>query len=358
MKGSVLSILFAPSVLGFQYSSPLTNIGNPHNSLAAVRHPRVAFSPLSNQNFVARSKWSRANVFSLGMAAEEDDAAASEEKEADKKEDAAPTMEEKIAGRKKRVIGGYKIMTATFALFGSMLIAKTKTPFFGAPSLMAAGISYIMIGAAENDRLASDTYKRLNIALFEFGAAGFLAGVGMRLGVSFNFSAAWLLMFFVSIVNSIKGYGYGLKGWELGDAGAGADLTNGMKANLKTMTQIPNIKSAGYLVATLFIGFLKMQKLVQVFCGRSLSQIVNPLIGLARLMVMTIALFTLKDAADRDRLEGTTFIQLNALSSLSFLSWATFHGTAGTPLRPALGAISGFTAINAVLSQLKKKKAE
>lgn len=348
MKGWILAILFAENALGFQ-----TKIGN-HNSLAveiAVPCPRVAFSlaSISDQN-LARAQW-RTSV-PLSMA---EDGAASDEKAADNEQ---TSLEEKIAGRKKRLIGGYKVMTAAFASFGSMLIATTKVPLFGAPSLMVAGISYIMIGAAENNRLASDTYKRLNIALFEFGAAGLLAGLGMRLGATVKLNAAWLLMFFVAVVNSIKGYGYGLKGWELGDASASEDLIKGMKLTLKTMVQIPNIKSAGYLAATLFIGFFKLQKLGEVFCGQGLSKIVTPLIGLARLMVLTIVLFTLKDAADRDRLEGTTFIQLNALSSLSFLAWAAFRGTAGTSLRPLLGAISGFTALNGVLSLTKKMETE
>ena len=35
---------------------------------------------------------------------------------------------------------------------------------------------------------------------------------------------------------------------------------------------------------------------------------------------MTTVMYTLKDASDRDRLSGTTFVQLNLLAAAAFLS--------------------------------------
>ena len=45
---------------------------------------------------------------------------------------------------------------------------------------------------------------------------------------------------------------------------------------------------------------------------------------LARFGLMTTVLYTLKDACDRDRLSGTTFVQLNFVASAAFLSIALY----------------------------------
>lgn len=252
----------------------------------------------------------------------------------------------KLAGRKKRVIGGYKIGSVAYGLFALIMLITTRQPFYSAGPLVTSGVSYIMIGAAENDQLKSDTYKRLNIALIEYGLVGFIAGMTMKLNV------AWKFACFVLFVNSIKGYGYGLKGWELGKACAKDDMISGMKYNLKAMFKIPNIKSAGYLAATLTVGVLKLRKLAEVLkisrTGGGSYILGTRLFSLARMMVLTIVMFTLKDAADRDRLEGTTFIELNALASISFALWAAYLSS------PIFGIFSAFTTINMV-SSIKKK---
>jgi hypothetical protein len=74
-------------------------------------------------------------------------------------------------------------------------------------------------------------------------------------------------------------------------------------------------------------------------------------------MLLTIVLFTLKDASDRDRLEGTTFIELNALASLTFGSWAIYEKII-TPIGGLLGFLSAFTAFNGLTSQMRKSKKE
>jgi len=265
----------------------------------------------------------------------------------------AKVTPEKIAGRKKRVIAGHKILVAGYLAFGAIFSAISRQPFFGTGPLLASGVSYIMIGAAEKSRLSSDTYKRLNIGLFEFGVTGFLAGILMKL------SPLWALTCFIAVVNSIKGYGYGLKGWELGDASAKDDLTNGMKKNIGLLTKVPNLKSAIYLAGTLAVGTLKLMKLAEIFniIKMSGSTIVlgTRLFRLAKLMMMTIVMITLKDAADRDRLEGATFIELNALASLTFGTWA-FYESVFTPIGGFLGCFSAFTAFNGVSSKMKKSK--
>lgn len=257
----------------------------------------------------------------------------------------------KVRGRKQRVITGYRLSMALFAVFGAVIAALSRQPLYGTGPLLAAGVSYILIGAAQNDRLSSETYKRLNIGLFEFGTVGLLAGYLMKL------SPAWGIACFIGIVNSIKGYGYGLKGWILQNNSAKDDLTEGMKGNIKTMAKIPNIKSFGYFLGTGAVGFLKVAKLLEVFTlikgSANPNTIGTRLFRLSKLMILTIIMFTLKDAADRDRLEGTTFIELNFLSSITFAIWSTYEKIT-SPVGGLFAALSAFTAFNGISSLSKK----
>jgi hypothetical protein len=267
----------------------------------------------------------------------------------------AKVTPEKVAGRKKRVIAGYKILVTGYLAIGVAIGAISRQPFYGTGPVLASGVSYIMIGAAENSQLSSDTYKRLNIGLFEYGATGILAGILMKL------NPLWALTCFIAVVNSIKGYGYGLKGWELGDACAKEDMSNGIKSSIEGLTKVPNLKSAVYLAGTLAVGTLKLAKLAEIFNIIKMSGspyvLGTRLFRLAKLMLLTIVMFTLKDASDRDRLEGTTFIELNALASLTFGSWAIYEKII-TPIGGLLGFLSAFTAFNGLTSQMRKSKKE
>mmetsp|Transcript_8325 Transcript_8325/g.10917 ORF Transcript_8325/g.10917 Transcript_8325/m.10917 type:complete len:312 (-) Transcript_8325:325-1260(-) len=258
---------------------------------------------------------------------------------------------EKVAGRKKRVSTVYKIMVAEQAIVGGMLYKTSGVPFYSVGPLLASGVSFILIGAANSNRLTSDTYKRLNLALIQYGLLGFISGIFM------GQKPLWFISCFITVVNSVKGYGYGLKGWELGNASLKDDIMSGLKANLKSMTKIPNLKSAGYLAATLTVGTLQLAKIAELFnivtTGGGKFLFGTRLFRFIKLMLLNVIVFSLKDAADRDRLEGTTFIQLNALSSISFAFWALYEKVA-TPLGGALCFFSVFSAMNGVYSIIKK----
>ena len=118
-------------------------------------------------------------------------------------------LTKKIAGRKKRVVTGYKITSISYLLLGLIIIAKNRIPYYGMGPLLVAGTTWILSDAATHDRLSSDTYKRLN--LFVIASTLFSSSGNILMG-GFGFER---LMAFIAIVNSIKGYGYGLKGWDL-----------------------------------------------------------------------------------------------------------------------------------------------
>ena len=229
-------------------------------------------------------------------------------------------MVEKIAGRKGRVKAGYAISLAGYGLFATLFASSLGALgcYVASGMFMASSVAYILRGAASNDRLKSDTYKRLNMALALYGLIGIVSrGVERNIVVR----NAWTVLSLITAINSIKGYGYGLWGWELAKTNPLPELISGTKSYISTLLKIPkNPKSVGYLLATLFFVILKFSKLLEIsqivvrkewgymFCTRMLRY--------SKYMLLSTLAFTLKDAADRDRLDGTTFVQLNGILSL------------------------------------------
>lgn len=219
-------------------------------------------------------------------------------------------MQTKVAGRKKRVAIGNRIVSAGYLAWTlTSLVAFLKTSnndivtalvSIDPGPLLAAGFAYILIGACQNDRLSSDTYKRLNLMLATFGFVGLLVGQ--------NRGELWIITSVIAMVNSIKGYGYGIKGWKLTESVSPiVDMMEGCKANVKCLLRVPNERSVGYLLATLFVGSVPLCMLKS---GIKLS-----VVSYTTLAMLAATTLTLKDAADRGRLEGTTFIELNAMTA-------------------------------------------
>jgi hypothetical protein len=274
------------------------------------------------------------------------------------------STQRKVAGRKKRVILGYRIVMIQFLVTTVLFVVsrggvkqRPRTPAFVAywtsGPLLVAGVSHILRGAAQHDRLSSDTYKRLNLFLAVYG----MLSLSMALLAPETFHGPLFIVPPVfATVNAIKGYGYGVLGWDKkkkksssGRSLLQSDIWNGFQETVKNLFSLPkgsstteNIvsisslaKSIGYLAATWAVALLAVGKawdIVQLAAGGGAAAGTAPtkiLIAsrcsrLARLTLLSSILYTLKDAADRNRLTGTTFIQLNALSSWAF---ATMAGT-------------------------------
>ena len=76
-----------------------------------------------------------------------------------------------------------------------------------------------------------------------------------------------------------------------------------------------------------------------------------------RLSLYTLMLYTLKDAADRGRLSGTTFIELNYLSALAMSVHAVFTVGISTPIGVLSACFAAFFAFNGITSYMKNQYA-
>ncbi|KAL3779760.1 hypothetical protein ACHAWO_003470 [Cyclotella atomus] len=272
------------------------------------------------------------------------------------------TPQSKIEGRKNRVVSGYKAMTTAYLTAGlvsakssglSTNLARTLGGYIALP----AGLSYILISAAANNRLGSETYKRLNLAMLEYSALG--SAVVLLSGGRNKILA---LAFALSIINCIKGYSYGVLGWDKKkNVSLVGDIVQGTRETIKGFLTMPNnSKAIGYFVATAMIASLKIQKMIEVvsFIQASgfVKELAMPLARFNRLALLTLCLYTLKDAADRDRLGGTTFIELNGLCAISLGIHAAFFTNGGlmTPLGAAGVFFAMFCGYNGMNEKIKR----
>lgn len=219
---------------------------------------------------------------------------------------------------------------------------------------LAAGISSTLESAASAGRLGSDTYKRLALFLTEFNLCGLttillaIGGTTLRQQLFYVLSLAS----FLSLSPTLAGYKNG-EGKLFGDIGG----------VIKEFFTCKNLNGFIYLGGTWFVAALKVLKIVDIINliieGNPAKTLATRAVRLGRLALLTGTMLVLKSAADRDRLEGTTFIDLNILSSIVLGTMSYYIKTirgAFTPLVYASAGFSAFTALNAINSMIKKSK--
>lgn len=267
-----------------------------------------------------------------------------------------------LQGRKKRVVLGYRAMTALYiAVFlysAFKSIAPNTLLSITSYVAMPAGLSYILISAAKYDRLGSDTYKRLNLSLLEYASIG-LGVMSLSGGGNPILKVAYIL----TIINTIKGYSYGVLGLDKksGSDTLPQDFAKGITSTVKgTFSDPKNLKSLGYLISFLMVASMKLLKLKEIIdAARSAvasKDIAMSLARFNRLSLLALMIYTLKDASDRDRLGGTTFIQLNYLCALVLGIIGVLGGGVMSPFGGANVAFAAFFAMNGLSSYLGKKK--
>lgn len=277
--------------------------------------------------------------------------------------DKTSDTDKKVEGRKKRVIMGYQAMMISYLAVGLLSLKRggfsiNVLNVIGSYIAPPAVTSYIMISAATHDRLSSDTYKRLNLALLEYGLVGLTI-------LSIGGNKMLALPFTLSVINSIKGYAYGVLGWDKQNSETTLlkDFMKGAQETVKGFFSIPkNVKSFGYLIATYMVASMKLLKLNEIVKFIQANSITGglalPLSRFNRLAFFTLLLYTLKDAADRDRLGGTTFIQMNYLCALSMgVNYFFYTSGIATPLGALSAAFTAFFAFNGITSYMKNQYA-
>mmetsp|Transcript_13544 Transcript_13544/g.20641 ORF Transcript_13544/g.20641 Transcript_13544/m.20641 type:complete len:441 (+) Transcript_13544:116-1438(+) len=286
--------------------------------------------------------------------------------------------------RKWRVINAYEVATL-LAIAGAIInpfiycdVHNRYLPVVHKPvekvviaggEIFLAVLTRVLRGATVNDRLGSDTYKRMNLSLVLYtilsanlvlrnplhslylGWGTTMKGLGHVPGAT-NAGALWIVLYTLIGYTGVRGFAKGVRGFGLIDINTGIgpvsdlvkEIYTGALNTAKSLVKISSSTSAGYLLATI-LTFLNLN---------SLGMYGAPYLGLAG-----VSLYTLKDAADRGRLEGGTFMSLNGwLSALSFLAFAFI-----TPKASMCGlgifCVSLFTGLNFFKAfQSKREKNE
>jgi len=205
---------------------------------------------------------------------------------------------------------------------------------------MASGLCYILNGAVVHDRLASDTYKRLNVGLLGFCGLGLAAVPGEAAFMNSPGSAILSSIF----LTAVKLYGtlLAVVGWKKGVFKKEEPLTTfapkrmlqefaqGTKETVKGLKVQNNKKALTYRNCLLLVGMGIVSSFMEgLFDIRYKKEFIRTWFeislqwsAVARLFMISTMIYSLKDAAERDRLTGTTFIQMNVMVGF----WASIVG--------------------------------
>ena len=207
---------------------------------------------------------------------------------------------------------------------------------------VAAGLCHILQGAASHNRLSSETYQRLNVGLLGFSLLS-LTAVPAEAGFLGSFSAALVVTVFLTLVK-LYGTALAFLGWKQGVMAEDTitsssflapkrmlrELVQGTKATVKGLKVKSNNKGLAYrncllllcmgVVSSFMEGLFNIR--YQKEFTRTWFEISLQWSAVARLFMLTTMVYSLKDAAERDRLTGTTFIQLNLMVGF----WAVVVG--------------------------------
>jgi zinc transporter ZupT len=199
---------------------------------------------------------------------------------------------------------------------------------------LAAAIFQILKTAYTHHRLQSETYKRLHWGLFVFGTVGMLAIPGEAgFGNSIPYvTSAWLTL--------VRAY-CAMVAWLGLKEGIRDNNNNNNNGVVYEMIQLTKQSWQGFRVKNAKKGLAYRNLMLLVTLGmfsnfmegifkiryhgefsRTWFEISLHWSAISRLFHIWTMIYTLKDAAERDRLTGTTFIQMNVLVGL----WAVFIG--------------------------------
>ena len=246
--------------------------------------------------------------------------------------------------------------------------------------VMAAKLSSILRQAHIEHRLSSDTYKRLNLGLFGFNMMGLMAIPGevalmqTRFIPQIGIGLCLILLRVWGCVVTWNGWIQNIPNDTTTNVATTMTATTTTTTTTITPTNIFNRIKAPLVVSLIELGRgmkdtligLRVRStkkaltyrncLLIVICGivshfmeglfnlryrqaftRSWLDVTWQWSTVSRLFMIATMIYSLKDAAERDRLTGTTFIELNLLVG----SWATLVGLAQTMYPVGFAAYRG-----------------
>jgi hypothetical protein len=233
-------------------------------------------------------------------------------------------------------IGKYAFLIASIVIFlipDQTLTTLLAAHWGGAAGFaLAAGICHILRHASLEDRLHSDTYKRLNLGLLGFCGLGF-AALPAEAGFLNSYLGTRVLagiLFLLRVYGCIVAWNGWRRGITLSKSTFASEFLMGIKSTIKGLKVQSAKKALTYRNCLLLIScgivscfmeglfFIRYQ---QAF-SRTWFEITLQWSAVARLFLISTMIYSLKDAAERDRLTGTTFIQLNLMVG----AWAVLVG--------------------------------
>ncbi|KAL3788527.1 hypothetical protein HJC23_006565 [Cyclotella cryptica] len=206
---------------------------------------------------------------------------------------------------------------------------------------LTTGLCYILGDAVRAKRLStSDTYKRLTLGTLLFGLIGLLSvpgEAGCNSSIGPQAMSAIVLVQISKFVTALVSF----VGWEFGAGGFGSlsnrarnilkEIAKGCRNVWRTLPVTDDRPATFYrtffLLVTFFNPLCNIPELsFNLRQGVGLFSLPPSLTisSIARLTLLSVILYVLKDAAERDRLERTTFVKLNIIVGL----WAVGVGTA------------------------------
>ncbi|GMI31956.1 hypothetical protein TeGR_g13690 [Tetraparma gracilis] len=281
-----------------------------------------------------------------------------------------PLSSPKEETRRTRVVAGHSVAAAghllQFSRLALPLLRGGKVPspaglYIASTPLLPAVVGLLLAEAAREDRLASFTYRRLSLSL-ALSVLPPLAFAATRLsGVA---RASVLLTSLLTLVAALKSWAYGARGWSLSTSTYLKELAAGARQILAGLLPGYNSlklnparwpSSAAYLLSAYFLIFVTLQNLLP-----SPAPLAIRAWRMSRLQLLSTIAFCLKDAADRGRLAGSTFVRLNALLVVTSApyAWVLVSGVGpiSNPLwGAAFGAIAGLGAVQCLRQVLAKK---
>ena len=214
---------------------------------------------------------------------------------------------------------------SVFAGSISKVLSITPPVSLASGYLLAATSSYLLLHATEQNRLSSDTYKRLNLSLVLFSLLNASA-----------FVVNWPFLGIAACLCNVNNAMVSFNGWRTGVSGLSVDkrelysdaylreLKYGLETNLGGLRIFKSAEAVGYFIAFLLTAITIFHNVlvIPVLWSRSLPRVnAIRLASTARLLLANAVTYTLFDAANRRRLSGSTFINLNfALSAASMAS--------------------------------------